>query len=163
MYLFNFLISFNFVLIVGLSLCLQLLFHAVFFVVFLEFLFVSRFPGDFDKENSFNSEDNIGDISFAFSEPDIQPQSINIDICNGSPLNPQYFKGAHCNINSITAPGRIEALNSVSSILSLSYLVINQSKLDNTIPTSLICLDNFHEPLRRERNRYGGGLFIVHF
>ena len=46
--------------------------------------------GDFDLENSFNLEDSIGDISFAFSEPDIQPQSINIDISNGSPLNPQH-------------------------------------------------------------------------
>ena len=116
--------------------------------------------GDLDHENSFNLEDSIGDISFAFSEPDIQPQSINIDISNGSPLNPQHFKGAHYNINSITAPGRIEALSTISSILNLGYLVINESKLDDTIPTSLISINIFHEPLRRDRNRHGGGCLV---
>ena len=39
--------------------------------------------GDFD--NSFVMEDSFGEISFAFSEPDDQPQSVNIDISEKRP------------------------------------------------------------------------------
>ena len=86
--------------------------------------------------------------------------SPRIDIGKGSPLNDHDFTGAHFNINSITAPGRIEELNIISNTLNLDYLVINESKLDNSIPTSLICLTNFHEPARRDRNRHGGGCLV---
>ena len=117
--------------------------------------------GDLDHENSFNLEDSIHDVSFTFSEPDNLPTSINLDISNGSPLDNQGFIGAHYNINSITAPGRLETLASVAKTLNLSYLIINESKLDETIPTNLICLSQFHEPIRRDRTRQGGGYRIT--
>ena len=41
------------------------------------------------------------DASFCFSESDEQPQSINLYLCNGSPLDAKYFIAAHWNINSI--------------------------------------------------------------
>ena len=88
--------------------------------------------GDF--ENSFVMEDSFGEISFAFSEPDEQPQSVNNDIPNGSVLNPSDFSGAHFNINSIRAPGRLEALNDFAKVLSLNFIVLTESKLDETIP-----------------------------
>ena len=116
--------------------------------------------GDLDHENSFNLEDSIHDVSFTFSEPDNLPTSINLDISNGSPLDKQCFIGAHYNINSITAPGRLETLDSVAKTLNLSYLIINESKLDETIPTNLICLSQFHEPVRRDRTRHGGGCLV---
>ena len=68
--------------------------------------------------------------------------------------------GAHYNINSITAPGRLETFESVSKTLNLSYLIINESKLDETISTNLICLSKFHEPIRRDRTRQGGGCLV---
>ena len=114
--------------------------------------------GDF--ENSFVMEDSFGEISFAFSEPDDQPQSVNIDISNGSVLNSADFSGAHFNINSIRAPGRLEALNDYAKVLSLNFIVITESKLDETIPSSLIELTGFHEPLRRDRDCHGGGCLI---
>ena len=92
--------------------------------------------GDFD--NSFVMEDSFGEISFAFSEPDDLPQSVNIDISNGSVLNSTDFSGAHFNINSITAPGRLEALNEYARVLNLNFIVITESKLDETIPSSLV-------------------------
>ena len=114
--------------------------------------------GDF--ENSFVMEDSFGEISFAFSEPDDLPQSVNIDISNGSVLNSTDFSGAHFNINSITAPGRLEALNDYARVLNLNFIVITESKLDETIPSNLIELTGFHEPLRRDRDRHGGGCLI---
>ena len=81
--------------------------------------------GDF--EDSFVMEDSFGEISFAFSEPDDQPQSVNVDISNGSVLNSADFSGAHFNINSIRAPGRLEALNDYAKVLSLNFIVITES------------------------------------
>ena len=60
----------------------------------------------------------------------------------------------------MTAPGQIEALTDIARLLNLGYIVINESKLDNTIPTNLICINNFHEPIRRDRNRHGGGCLV---
>ena len=111
-------------------------------------------------ENDLIFEDSFDDISFTVSEPDDQPQSISIDIGNGSPLNPKDFVGVHFNINSITALGRLDQLNHISNILNLDYLVINESKLDSTIPNNLITIDRFHEPIRRDRDRNGGGCLV---
>ena len=113
-----------------------------------------------DFDNSFVMEDSFGEISFAFSEPDDLPQSVNIDISNGSVLKSRDFSGAHFNINSITAPGRLEALNEYARVLNLNFIVITESKLDETIPSSLVGLTGFHEPLRRDRDRHGGGCLI---
>ena len=53
-----------------------------------------------------------------FSEPNDLPTTVNIDISNGSPLDNQVFIGAHYNVNSITAPGRLETLDSVAKTLN---------------------------------------------
>jgi hypothetical protein len=45
-------------------------------------------------------------------------------------------------------------------ILKAQIVVLTESKLDCTIPSSLISLPGFHEPLRRDRNRNGGGCLI---
>ena len=100
----------------------------------------------------------IDDDNVSFS--DEEPHSVNINIENGSPLNTQNFIGAHFNINSITAPGRLDELSHIANTLNLSYLIINESKLDDSVPSNSISIDNFHEPLRRDRNRNGGGCLV---
>ena len=57
------------------------------------------------------------------SEIDTSPQSINIDICNGSPFSEDSFIVLHYNINSITAEGKLEELTSVTSALKVDVLV----------------------------------------
>ena len=113
-----------------------------------------------NEDNNSIFEDSFDEISFTFSEPDDQPKSIAVDLSNGSPLNPNDFIGLHYNINSITALGRLDQLNQISRSLNLDYLVINESKLDATIPSNLLLLDGFHEPVRNDRNRDGGGCLI---
>ena len=113
-----------------------------------------------DNEDDFLFEESLDDISFTVSEPDDQPLSISIDICNGSPLNPKDFIGAHFNINSIRALGRLDQLNHISNILNLDYIIINESKLDETVPNNLIALDRFHEPIRKDRDINGGGCLV---
>ena len=105
-------------------------------------------------------EESLHDVSFTFSEPDDQPQSINIDISEGSPLNSQDFTGAHYNVNSILAAGRLDHLSQISQTLSVDYMIINESKLDENIPTSLLHINGFHDPIRRDRNRHGGGCMV---
>ena len=35
-----------------------------------------------------------------------------------------------------------------------------ESKIDDTIPSNLITIPGYHEPLRRDRNRNGGGVLV---
>ena len=60
-------------------------------------------------------ENSIVDADTSFlSEPDISPQSCNIDFSNGSPLISDDFHVVHYNINSITAEDKLEQLREVS-------------------------------------------------
>ena len=61
------------------------------------------------------------------------------------------------------APDRLEQLSSVSKISKINVLVITESKLDQTIPTNLITIPGYHEPLRHDRpvnGRNGGGVLV---
>ena len=105
---------------------------------------------------------NISDLSY-LSDLDDECQSINFDLSNGSPINVNNFNIAHYNINSITADYRLDQLSDICSMLNLSVLVITESKIDETIPTSLITIPGYHEPVRRDRcvnGRHGGGVLI---
>lgn len=90
----------------------------------------------------------------------MDPQSINVNFNNGSPLNDGDFTIVHFNINSITAEGRFEQLTDICSTLKVDCLVITESKLSGEIPTSLISMSGYHEPVRKDRNRNGGGCLI---
>ena len=106
---------------------------------------------------------NLSDTSY-LSDIDIDDcQSINFDLSNGSPINVNNFNIVHFNINSITAEDRLNQLSDICQTLNLSVLVITESKLDDTIPTNLITIPGYHEPVRRDRNingRNGGGVLI---
>ena len=103
--------------------------------------------------------DDESDSSF-LSLVDDEPKSINIDITNGSPLNDLDFKIVHFNVNSILADGRLEELAEISAILKIDVLILTESKLCNSIPSNLLKISSFHEPLRRDRTRHGGGVLI---
>ena len=105
---------------------------------------------------------NISDMSY-LSDLDDECQSINFDLSNGSPINVNNFNIAHYNINSITAEYRLDQLSDICSTLNLAVLVITESKLDKTIPTNLITIPGYHEPVRKDRynnGRNGGGVLI---
>ena len=102
---------------------------------------------------------NVSDLSY-LSDFDNECQSYSYDLSNGSPINTNNFTIIHYNINSITANGRLEQLSDICSVLHLDVLIITESKLDDTIPTNMITIPGYHEPLRRDRNRNGGGVLI---
>ena len=86
--------------------------------------------------------------------------SLNIDISNGPPIDIANFKIVHYNINSILANDRIEHLTDICRTLRIDVLILSESKVDQTIPNSLITIPGYHEPLRHDRNRHGGGVLM---
>ena len=97
------------------------------------------------------------------SDIEEQVNSLNIDISNGPPIDTNNFKVVHYNVNSILAPDRIELLYDVCKTLDIDVLIISESKLDETIPTSLIKIPGYYEPLRHDREvngRHGGGVLM---
>ena len=44
--------------------------------------------------------------------------------------------------------------------LKCHVVILTESKLDHSIPSNLLTLPGFHEPLRRDRNRHGGGCLV---
>ena len=105
------------------------------------------------------SNDSFDD-SFCFSEPDENPKCISLDISNGSTINKDNFTVLHYNINSILAEGRLEELGLVCSTLNVAVLICTESKLSQTIPNNLLQINGYHEPIRHDRNRFGGGCII---
>ena len=73
--------------------------------------------------------ESLSDCSI-LSEPEENPQSVNIDISNGSPIDTKDLIVVHFNIDSITAEGRLEQLKTVCQTLKGDILIITESKLD---------------------------------
>ena len=101
----------------------------------------------------------MSDLSY-LSDLEDECQSYHFDLSNGSPIDTNNFTIVHYNVNSITANGRLDQLSDICSILKLDVLILTESKLDDTIPSNLISLPGYHEPVRRDRNRNGGGVLI---
>ena len=117
---------------------------------------------DIDDESLSDISSECSDLSL-LSDLDLECQSVNYNLCNGSPIETNNFNLAHYNINSILADDRLEQLSDICKILCLDVLIITESKLDQNIPTNLIMIPGYHEPVRRDRlsnGRNGGGTLI---
>ena len=92
--------------------------------------------------------------------------NLSIMTCQMALIDANNFNIVHYNINSITAEGRIDQLSDICNTLSLDVLILTESKLDKNIPTNLITIQGYHDPVRRDRNvngRNGGGVLIYIF
>ena len=67
---------------------------------------------------------------------------------------------AHVNINSVTAPGKLDELQQFVDNNNINILALSETKTDNTVHPSLYTLSNFHSPLIKHRTRHGGGTAI---
>ena len=122
------------------------------------FIFVIDLPHD-------DITDVLSDVSDTsyISDFEDQPNSVQYDLSNGSPLDINKFIVAHFNVNSILAENRLDEVQSVCSTLNIAVLCITESKLDETIPSSVVMLQGYHEPIRRDRilnGRQGGGCLM---
>ena len=97
------------------------------------------------------------------SEIDNTPLSLQYDYSDGSPVDKDKFTVVHYNINSITAEGKLDTLANVCEVMSISVLILTESKLDDTLPSSIIRIPGYHEPIRHDRpvnGRHGGGCIM---
>ena len=88
------------------------------------------------------------------------PHSIHIDFSNSSPLKTDNLLIVHYNINCITADDRLDELSDVCRTMKIDCLILTESKIDQTIPTNILTISGFHEPIRHDRDRHGGGTMI---
>ena len=106
----------------------------------------------------------VSDVSYLSDldlDPDIEvPQSVDFDLSDGSPFKDDNFKILHYNINSILAEGRIEQITEICKIIKVGVLICTESKLDSNIPNNILTIPGYHEPLRKDRNRHGGGIMV---
>ena len=65
---------------------------------------------------------------FCLSESDEQPQSVNLDLLNGSPFEKNSFIAVHWNINSILTEGRLEELIENINTLKCHVVILTKSK-----------------------------------
>ena len=90
-------------------------------------------------------------------------KSFNYDLSNGSPINSENFNIVHYNINSILAHDKLEQLTAVCRLLNIDVLILTESKLDSNIPSNLLTIAGYHEPIRHDRpinGRHGGGVLM---
>ena len=64
---------------------------------------------------------------------------------------------AHLNVNSIR--NKIEDLKLLVA-KNVDILVISETKLDESFPTSQFLIDGFKKPFRYDRNSNGGGILV---
>ena len=67
---------------------------------------------------------------------------------------------AHININSITAPGKLDELNYFAMVNEIKILALTETKLDDSVDSTLFKIKGFHSPIIKHRNRHGGGVAI---
>ena len=106
---------------------------------------------------SCNIEAHRNDIRDDADDDEREDESANMIIKNMRLSTKNKLLIAHLNINSIR--NKIEALKCVVSG-NIDILIIAETKVDDTFPTSQFCIDGYMPPLRADRNQHGGGLLI---
>ena len=67
---------------------------------------------------------------------------------------------AHVNINSITAPDRLDELETFADTHDIDIMCLTETKLGNAVSSPLYYMDGFSQPLTKHRDRHGGGVAI---
>lgn len=67
---------------------------------------------------------------------------------------------SHVNINSITAPNRLDELEQFVNNNNIHILCATETKLDENVGQSLYTLQSFSPPFTKHRTRQGGGVAI---
>ena len=65
----------------------------------------------------------------------------------------------HWNLNGVLVAGRMEQLITYNDEINADIICLSETKLDESIPNSMIKLDGFNI-IRRDRNKWGGGIII---
>jgi len=66
----------------------------------------------------------------------------------------------HVNVNSIVAGSKLDEISAIVSDYDIDIVAVTESWLGDSIESDDISLDGFQPPIRRDRNRHGGGVLI---
>lgn len=69
----------------------------------------------------------------------------------------------HCNINSLYAHNSDHKLGELESLVDATktdIIALTETWLDSTIPNQMLSIGGFLPPIRKDRNRHGGGVLI---
>lgn len=86
--------------------------------------------------------------------------------CNPGPPTGSFLKNViavHCNINSLYAYNDDQKLGELELLAQHSHadiIALTETWLDDTVPNQLLSLNGFQAPIRKDRNRHGGGVLI---
>ncbi len=105
-----------------------------------------------DSNNSNNTVDESADDESVSDQDNAYTALKNIRLNNHNGLLIAYL-----NINSIR--NKIDFLRPMVSEV-VDILIIAETKIDNTFPTSQFTIEGFMKPYRYDRDRNGGGLLI---
>ena len=117
-------------------------------------------PPDQGVSDLLSDTDSVCSNDSFISDLDDTPQSVKLNIDNGSPLNDKDFLCIHFNINSIRSEGRLDILTDICNTTKCDCLILTETKIDQTIPNNILKIEGFHEPLRHDRTLCGGGTAI---
>ena len=101
------------------------------------------------------NNNNLMNDTFFVKEPGIL--DVNKTLNNLIIKNINRIIIATLNVNSIS--GKFEQLKTIISG-NIDILIITESKLDESFPSSQFLLEGFSPPYRHDRNKYGGGVLI---
>jgi len=66
----------------------------------------------------------------------------------------------HNNVNSLVAGSKIDELSAIVIRFKLDVVAISETWLGDSVNSADILLNGFQAPIRRDRNRHGGGVLI---
>lgn len=82
---------------------------------------------------------------------------------NPGPSELKSLTTFHCNINSLYAHNndhKLGELESLAEITESDIIALTETWLDSTIPDQMLSIGGFLPPIRKDRNRHGGGVLI---
>ena len=89
-------------------------------------------------------------------------QRLSSDLSFSADVTPvqNLLNVSHVNINSITAPNRLDELEQFANSNDIHVLCTTETKLDETISQTLYTMQSFRTPFTKHRTRRGGGVAI---
>ena len=104
------------------------------------------------NESAFSEESSSVDGNMSFLDDMEDPVAILRDLKAKNSDSPVI---AHLNINSLSS--KFEPLTEMVKD-NIDFLLVTESKLDDTFPLGQFQIEGFSRPIRLDRNRNGGGL-----
>ena len=79
---------------------------------------------------------------------------------NPGPSHSQTISVSHANINSVTSDHKMDELYQFVQTHNIHIMALTETKLDNSVDSSIYNIHGYHAPLTKHRTRHGGGVAL---